>query len=157
MSMYDDFRDLITNAQNLVGTLGTWAQINENNTLSVPTPGHKLSTFTGSAMNEPLEVVEQTPPIPIDYNDLLEKMTQEGKTDLDADRLDEALFMFAIGKVRSFRHDIPYQLAPFIVMGEQYAPHWRKRLQPEAWAIVHREIKHKLHLLGWSPTTGKGN
>jgi hypothetical protein len=87
---------------------------------------------------------------PISYAQLADQATTEGKTDLDADNLDEAMFLFAFHLIKSFRHDIHGQLDPFMAMGQRYAPYWRARMHPDAWAILLGEIKHKLRLLGWS-------
>lgn len=71
---------------------------------------------------------------PIDYQNLAES----GKTDLEVDDLNEAIFLFALDLVRTCPDE------NFMEMGHRYCPHWRKRMPPEAWVIVKEEIKHRL-------------
>ena len=63
------------------------------------------------------------------------------KRDADVDSLPAAAFLFALNLVRECPDD------GFMAMGYRYCPYWRKRLAPDAWAIVESEIKLRLRKL----------
>ena len=56
------------------------------------------------------------------------KSAESGKTDLDVYDLDEAMFLFAVGMIRS--------AADRATVWEQYSPFWAKRLPPDAFALL---------------------
>jgi len=65
-------------------------------------------------------------------------LSSSGLTDMDVDRLDGALFLFAFHLVKRCPDD------QFDSMGRQHCPYWRRRLPLEAWKIVKTEIKQRL-------------
>jgi hypothetical protein len=72
------------------------------------------------------DVTRQSPP------SRLRALVESGKTDLDVTDLDEALFLFAVNKVReASSRDLPR-------LWLKYGNYWRERLSREAFGMVER-------------------
>lgn len=74
-----------------------------------------------------------------DYTEL----ATSGKTDMEADHLDAAIFLFALNKVRQTSDE------EFMAMGQYYCKFWRKILDPEAWTIIREEISNRKPVIEW--------
>ena len=72
-----------------------------------------------------------------DFKPNYARLLDAGVDDFRVDCLSAAMFLFAIGKVRSCAQ---YE---FEEMCGRYVPYWRKRLDAEAWEIVAGEIRRK--------------
>ena len=70
------------------------------------------------------------------------ELASNGKTDLEVDDLEQALFLFAYHRVRQCP-DVDFE-----VVCRANVPYWRKRIHPEAWPIVKRQIAHRCKTLG---------
>jgi|WetSurMetagenome_2_1015567.scaffolds.fasta_scaffold417977_1 hypothetical protein len=68
-------------------------------------------------------------------------LAKSGLKDVEVEPLREAFFLFALNLVRDCPDD------GFMAMGHTYCKHWRRRLDPAAWAIIEEEMKVRLRKL----------